>query len=1145
MAASGVCVEDRTAPQPGPLPRFHCLTLASLSQRLRGAEAQPSAEDDSRAWLSAHSLEFEKLTVADLVSQGAPVLEEGGSAVDVHFSPRPPAGWSRSSLSVWPPPGGRRGAPRGRGRPGRGPSEEEFLRDLASLIDEQLSHKEKLFVLTFGTTTSALWPDPVDVSASSLQELKLWVRTPQPEGGSNLLQALRKTFALKGLDSLVTILGSCPDQPPEILSDYIQQATLGRGLHTHLVTYQCEDRVPPAVLKNLAEAVGGRYHCYSPESEICASPDIEELLAEMQKAQSLLGQVRALHQSAACPELPGLMEEISTEIAKGPFRGLLPKPPKHEAPLTIEFPNLDKTSAEWLKVNGLRAKKLSLYQVLAPNAFAPIEEFVPILQKTVSSTIHEKAMVQLQWHDGTVRNVHVDLPFLSEYQKQLSRAMRMYERRIEWLSLASRRIWGTVCEKRLVILLDLSAASSMYIIHIQHSLRLLLEEQLANKDAFNVIAFGSAVESWRPEMVSVSRDSLQSAWQWALTLQCRGSRNVLGALRKAVEVDFKDKDRQQSQGIYLFTGGIPDQDMPTLSAYVAEACGGCDLQLNVCLFYVGEPPMDTTPPACYASRTDTAAAYREVTRAAAGRFHWFGDTGIYESDDINAIMSEMEKALNYSQKCAFLVSSLKNQSRKDLQRAALSTEKPKMLKQRSQPRRLCPSAPAAPSAARTSVRDGPDRERRPPRKAVTWCPLSGKAGIPPAAAQPAKEGPGAGRRETRTREAAAGNSEGKSEGAESGKPLACGNGTVTGQDSNAGYRKCPQGGGEEDSSALEWPRKDTVCSSQEVWVANYGLKTLKMEISSRISPTGTRRRLAGRPAAARSCSAFPRGEVKGVLGHIQWTPREIGAYITCLKKVVRCCVQRLQWLLSGSRRLFGTILEKRVCILLDTSGSMGPHLPQVKTELILLIWEQLRALGPAAVQDSAVETTDTARQEAAHWVTACELRAAPHVSLHGVEGLCLLTAGQRTQQQPSPTVALVMLTPPQWPRASGSEAHRPAGSARTPPLRAQGRAWWLSGLVPALSVPPSRAEGNFLRSLASLTGGRYHCLVGEDLVSHLHRLLGSLLRERDSMLPLFEGDDLRRLAQEITTARSLLWPAQSLRSRLQKKNYAEPKVVLV
>ena len=64
-----------------------------------------------------------------------------------------------------------------------------------------------------------------------------------------------------------------------------------------------------------------------------------------------------------------------------------------------------------------------------------------------------------------------------------------------------------------------------------------------------------------------------------------------------------------------------------LSAYMAEACGGCDFHLNVCLFYVGESQTDTMPPACYASRTDTAAAYREVTRAAGGRFHWFGDTG--------------------------------------------------------------------------------------------------------------------------------------------------------------------------------------------------------------------------------------------------------------------------------------------------------------------------------------------------------------------------------------------------------------------------------------------------------------------------------------------------------------------------------------
>lgn len=35
------------------------------------------------------------------------------------------------------------------------------------------------------------------------------------------------------------------------------------------------------------------------------------------------------------------------------------------------------------------AKKLNLYQVLAPNAFSPVEEFVPILKKTVSSSLLE------------------------------------------------------------------------------------------------------------------------------------------------------------------------------------------------------------------------------------------------------------------------------------------------------------------------------------------------------------------------------------------------------------------------------------------------------------------------------------------------------------------------------------------------------------------------------------------------------------------------------------------------------------------------------------------------------------------------------------------------------------------------------------
>lgn len=60
----------------------------------------------------------------------------------------------------------------------------------------------------------------------------------------------------------------------------------------------------------------------------------------------------------------------------------------------------------------------------------------------------QRAMIQFPWSDGSVKNLHVDMAQLFEYQKQLSEAVVLYEKRVDWLASGSRRIFGAVTEHR-------------------------------------------------------------------------------------------------------------------------------------------------------------------------------------------------------------------------------------------------------------------------------------------------------------------------------------------------------------------------------------------------------------------------------------------------------------------------------------------------------------------------------------------------------------------------------------------------------------------------------------------------------------------------------------------------------------------------
>lgn len=80
-----------------------------------------------------------------------------------------------------------------------------------------------------------------------------------------------------------------------------------------------------------------------------------------------------------------------------------------------------------------------------------------------------------------------------------------------------------------------------------------------------------------------------------------------------------------------------------VSAYVAQVCKGVDLQLHVCLFSVTEA-VDSSGiiPARYANPTETAVAFREIAQAGNGRFHWFGEAGMWKEKSAHTSLSLMK-----------------------------------------------------------------------------------------------------------------------------------------------------------------------------------------------------------------------------------------------------------------------------------------------------------------------------------------------------------------------------------------------------------------------------------------------------------------------------------------------------------------------
>ncbi|VDL85747.1 unnamed protein product [Schistocephalus solidus] len=229
--------------------------------------------------------------------------------------------------------------------------------------------------------------------------------------------------------------------------------------------------------------------------------------------------------------------------------------------------------------------------------------------------------------------------------------MTLFEQRINWLGRNSRGTFGTLVERYVVLVLDFSEFSRPCLEMMLRYLRHLLQEQIAAYvEWFNLIAICETVKIFHTDCVPVNAENLQEAWVWLLACAAGGTRNFLAGFRHVFE-KMKDHHQQQPMGLYLFATGVPDQENSPLTAYVSSALAVREGCLHCVLFSpenLERKEGQTIQTGRFANPQDTAQSLRFLANETGGRFHWFSESGVLESDDVQQLMDEITRAVHFS-----------------------------------------------------------------------------------------------------------------------------------------------------------------------------------------------------------------------------------------------------------------------------------------------------------------------------------------------------------------------------------------------------------------------------------------------------------------------------------------------------------------
>ncbi|XP_043853027.1 von Willebrand factor A domain-containing protein 3B [Dromiciops gliroides] len=300
-------------------------------------------------------------------------------------------------------------------------------------------------------------------------------------------------------------------------------------------------------------------------------------------------------------------------------------------------------SRKWLQKYGLKAQKLTAFDILANCSFRHIDGVVDIKARpdnvylqtcaeTNKKNVHAKycnKFVHTPWKDGTMVHVYVTADKCKAYEEKMSSALELIEKRIKWLQNGSQGLFGLVLEDYIYILIDTSHSMKGKLPLVKEKIFQLLKEQLVFKKKFNFVKFDGKAVAWQEKLAEVNEDTLRMAKEWVKNLQVGSSTNTMDALKTA----FADKE---TKVIYILTDGRPDQPVETIFCQIQHRK---KIPIHTISFNYHDE--------------DANEFLKELSLRTGGEFHYihFGsrdplDPDAYMNEQLNLLLHEIEMGQN-------------------------------------------------------------------------------------------------------------------------------------------------------------------------------------------------------------------------------------------------------------------------------------------------------------------------------------------------------------------------------------------------------------------------------------------------------------------------------------------------------------------